>query len=75
MGGVLFYFRELPAESRDETDDWGREPNLQFLSWEEWRRTVESFCSRHGMCYVPIDTNQPLESLLFDVLRRRGVVR
>ncbi len=42
---------------------------------QEWRRTVESFCARHGMGYVPIDTATPLETLMFDVLRRRGVVR
>jgi uncharacterized protein (DUF58 family) len=42
---------------------------------DEWRRTVESFCARHGMGYVPIDTDTPLETLIFDVLRRRGVVR
>jgi uncharacterized protein (DUF58 family) len=42
---------------------------------DEWRRQVESFCARHGMCYVPIDTSMPLETLVFDVLRRRGVVR
>jgi len=41
----------------------------------EWRRTVESFCARHGVGYVPIDTDTPLESLVFDTLRRRGVVR
>ncbi len=41
----------------------------------EWRRTVESFCARHGVGYVPIDTEIPLESLVFDTLRRRGVVR
>jgi uncharacterized protein (DUF58 family) len=42
---------------------------------DEWRRTIESFCARHGMGYVPIDTGVPLESVLFDTLRRRGVVR
>jgi uncharacterized protein (DUF58 family) len=42
---------------------------------DDWRRQVESFCARHGMCYVPIDTSMPLETLVFDVLRRRGVVR
>jgi uncharacterized protein (DUF58 family) len=42
---------------------------------EDWRRTVESFCARHGMGYVPIDTDTPLETLMFDVLRRRGLVR
>jgi uncharacterized protein (DUF58 family) len=42
---------------------------------DEWRRTIESFCARHGMGYVPVDTSTPLETLTFDVLRRRGVVR
>lgn len=41
----------------------------------DWRRTVESFCARHGMGYVPIDTSLPVETLVSDVLRRRGVVR
>ncbi len=41
----------------------------------EWQRTIESFCARHGMAYVPADTAVPIETLLFDVLRRRGVVR
>jgi len=41
---------------------------------DEWRRTVESFCGRHGMGYVPIDTATPVETLVFDVLRRRGIV-
>ena len=42
---------------------------------DDWRRTVESYCARHGMAYVPIDTSLALESLVFDVLRRRNVVR
>lgn len=42
---------------------------------DEWRRQVESYCARHGMCYVPVDTATSIESLVFDVLRRRGVVR
>ena len=43
---------------------------------DEWRRTVESFCARHGMGYVP-DRHGACRSkrLVFDVLRRRGVVR
>ncbi len=42
---------------------------------DEWRHNVESFCSRHGMCYVPIDTSQTVETVVFDLLRRRGLVR
>ncbi|MBV9169155.1 MAG: DUF58 domain-containing protein, partial [Chloroflexi bacterium] len=41
----------------------------------EWKRAVESFCARHGLTYVPIDTGDSLEALLFDTLRRRHVVR
>ena len=42
---------------------------------DEWRHHVETFCARHGLGYVPIDTSTPIESLLFEVFRRRGVVR
>jgi hypothetical protein len=42
---------------------------------DEWRRTVESFCGRHGVGYVPIDTATPIETLVFDILRRRGIVQ
>ncbi len=41
----------------------------------EWQRAIESFCARHGVTYVPIDTGDSLETLLFDTLRRRRVVR
>jgi uncharacterized protein (DUF58 family) len=42
---------------------------------DEWRHTIESFCARHGMGYVPVDTAIPIENFIFEVLRRRGVVR
>jgi uncharacterized protein (DUF58 family) len=42
---------------------------------DDWRRTIESFCARHGIGYVPIDTATPIESLIFETFRRRGVVR
>ncbi len=42
---------------------------------DDWRRSVESFCARHAMGYVPVDTSTPLEMLVFNVLRRRAVVR
>jgi uncharacterized protein (DUF58 family) len=41
----------------------------------EWRAQLESFCSRHGMTYVPVDTADTVETLLFDTLRRRRVVK
>jgi hypothetical protein len=42
---------------------------------DDWRRRVEAFCQRHGIAYVPVDTSVPVETLLFDTFRRRGVVR
>jgi uncharacterized protein (DUF58 family) len=42
---------------------------------DQWRRGVEAFCKRHGITYVPVDTAMPVETLLFDTFRRRGVVR
>lgn len=42
---------------------------------DEWRAKVEGFCTRHSMGYVLVDTEVPLETTLFDTLRRRGVVR
>lgn len=41
----------------------------------EWRGRVDSFCSTHGLTYVPVNTAEPLEALIFDTLRRRKVVR
>lgn len=40
-----------------------------------WRGEVEALCARHRLTYVPLDTSAPIESVLFDTLRRRGVVR
>ena len=42
---------------------------------DDWRRKIESFCARHGMGYVPIDTGVPMENVVFETLRRRGIVR
>jgi hypothetical protein len=36
---------------------------------------VADFCNGRGIAYVPIDTGTPLEDVLFNLLRRRGIVR
>jgi uncharacterized protein (DUF58 family) len=41
----------------------------------EWQTRVASACQRHGVTYIPVDTEVSLESLLFETLRRRRVVR
>jgi uncharacterized protein (DUF58 family) len=40
-----------------------------------WTQALESFCSRHDVIYQRIQTSERLEVVLFDHLRRRGVLR
>ncbi|MCC6174385.1 MAG: DUF58 domain-containing protein [Chloroflexi bacterium] len=40
-----------------------------------WTRAIESFCARHDVAYQRIQTSERLEVVLFDSLRRRGVLR
>ncbi len=40
----------------------------------EWIGAIEHFCHKHGARYARANSDQPLESLLFDGLRRRGVL-
>ncbi len=48
---------------------------LYHARLEQWRANVQDTCQRNGARYVPVDTSEPLESLLFETLRRRGVVK
>jgi uncharacterized protein (DUF58 family) len=41
----------------------------------DWRDEVADFCNARGIAYVPIETSTPLEDVLFNLLRRRGVLR
>lgn len=40
-----------------------------------WQTEIEELCRRHHMGYAPVDTEVPVETLLFQTLRQRGVVR
>lgn len=40
-----------------------------------WTRGLEAFCARHDVVYQRIQTGERLEVVLFDHLRRRGVLR
>ncbi len=42
---------------------------------EAWQAKVQLTCQRHGARYVPVDTSSPIETVVFDTLRRRGVLR
>ncbi len=40
-----------------------------------WRAEIGAFASTHGIAYVPVATDIPIEELLLHLLRRRGIVR
>jgi uncharacterized protein (DUF58 family) len=43
--------------------------------FRQWTTALENFCGRHGVTYQRIQSSERLESVLFDRLRRRGVLR
>jgi uncharacterized protein (DUF58 family) len=43
--------------------------------FRSWTAAVEGFAARHGILYQRIQTSERLEHVLFDSLRRRGVLR
>ena len=43
--------------------------------FRSWTRALETFCGRHGIIYQRIQTSERIEHILFDTLRRRGVLR
>jgi uncharacterized protein (DUF58 family) len=43
--------------------------------FRNWTRALESFCARHDVVYQRIQTGERLEVVMFDHLRRRGVLR
>jgi uncharacterized protein (DUF58 family) len=43
--------------------------------FRSWTNAIESFSARHGIIYLRIQTGERLEHVLFDRLRRRGVLR
>ncbi|HYU18377.1 MAG TPA: DUF58 domain-containing protein [Chloroflexota bacterium] len=49
--------------------------DLYGTRFRAWTAGLESFCARHGIIYQRIQTSERLEHVLFDRLRRRGVLR
>lgn len=42
---------------------------------QSWRDEVSEYCTTRGISYIPIETDYPIEDLLLNLLRRRGIVR
>jgi uncharacterized protein (DUF58 family) len=41
----------------------------------EWSDGIERFCGRHQICYLRLSSDERLEHVIFDTLRKRGVLR
>ncbi|HEX6290622.1 MAG TPA: DUF58 domain-containing protein [Herpetosiphonaceae bacterium] len=44
-------------------------------SLQQWRDDIGEYCNARSITYLPIETSLPIEDLLLNILRRRGVVR
>ncbi|HEX6512842.1 MAG TPA: DUF58 domain-containing protein [Chloroflexota bacterium] len=48
--------------------------NLYRERYRGWTSAIESFCGRHGILYERVESSEPLDKLLFQTFRRRGLV-
>ena len=48
--------------------------DLYNAKFNAWQSSIESFCKRRGINYVLVTTDQPFEDLIFQFLRRRGIL-
>jgi len=42
---------------------------------EQWRGEIGEYCGARGIDYIPVETSLPIEDLLMNLMRRRGIVR
>ncbi len=42
---------------------------------ESWRQGIDAFCAPRGVHYAPIATDTPWDAVIWQILRRQGVVR
>jgi hypothetical protein len=48
--------------------------NLYQERYRQWTGAIEGFCARHRILYERIETHEPLDKLLLQNFRRRGLV-
>ncbi|HLY64120.1 MAG TPA: DUF58 domain-containing protein [Chloroflexota bacterium] len=48
--------------------------NLYRERYQAWTSSIESFCARHRVLYERIESSEPLDRLLFQNFRKRGLV-
>ena len=48
--------------------------NLYRDRYQSWTGAIEGFCSRHGILYERVESSEPLDKVLFQAFRRKGLV-
>ena len=61
-------------EGQDVTLDGGMR-DLYQRRVHEWRDGIEAFCAKRSMHYLLVETSMPLEVLVLEEMRRKGLVR
>lgn len=74
MAGDL---RLLDVESSEATEITIDPVTLEAYSetLESWRHEIDTFCTPRGVHYAPINTATPWDEVIWQMLRRQGVVR
>ena len=75
--GLSGDLRLIDMEDQDESEITVTGPLLDRYraNLEDWCGTLREHCVRRGMMHVRIDTAAPLDELLVDYLRTRGLLR
>jgi uncharacterized protein (DUF58 family) len=72
-GDLTLFDRETGAEVPITLNQEAVEQYRQ--RFDEWTAGIERFCARHQVIYQRLLSDERLENVLFDTLRRRGVLR
>lgn len=70
-------FRLIDSETEAEVEISANFDTLQSYrqALRDWQASWRSFCAARQMHYLPVETSQPLEELLFARLPQQGVLR
>jgi uncharacterized protein (DUF58 family) len=66
--------RDIETGATQEVSIDGGILGLYKDKFQAWQGGIENFCRRRGINYMLVTTDQPFEDLVFQYLRRRGIV-
>lgn len=73
VGDLTLIDRESGAEIPITLNQEAMDRYVRRLN--DWYGQIESFCARHQVLYLRVLSDERIERVLFDALRRRGVLR